>query len=64
MIKKSNFKGIAHTTESKECIVCAKLFFKRKSLSSRGNWAEVKYCGERCRKNKNSIIANANKVSR
>jgi hypothetical protein len=52
MNKKSNFKGVAHTTESKECIVCKRLFYNNKSYKSRGIWAEVKYCSDRCRKNK------------
>ena len=51
--KKSNFKGIAHTLESKECLVCKRLFYNRKSLSSRNNWDEVKYCSDRCRRDKN-----------
>jgi hypothetical protein len=63
MIKKSNFKGVAHTTESKECLVCNKLFYNRKSLSSRGNWAEVKYCSDRCRKNKGMLKTGVTKIS-
>lgn len=51
--KKSNFKGIAHTKESKECVVCSRLFFNNKSYTSRGIWDEVKYCSDRCRKEKN-----------
>ena len=57
--KKSNFKGVAHTKESKDCLVCGRLFFNKKSLSSRGNWEEVKYCSVLCRKKKNSIKDNS-----
>ncbi len=53
--KKSNFKGVAHTKESKDCIVCGRLFFNNKSYSSRGIWDEVKYCSDRCRRNKKSV---------
>lgn len=51
--KKSNFKGVAHTKESKDCLVCGRLFFNNKSYSSRGIWDEVKYCSDRCRREKN-----------
>lgn len=53
--KKSNFKGIAHTKESKECLVCNRLFFNNKSYTSRGIWPEVKYCSDRCRREKNKL---------
>jgi hypothetical protein len=53
--KKSNFKGVAHTKESKECLVCGRLFFNNKSYASRGIWDEVKYCSDRCRRNKNKV---------
>lgn len=49
MNKKSNFKGVAHTKESKDCAACGRLFFNKKSLSSRGNWDEVKFCSTLCR---------------
>jgi hypothetical protein len=55
MNKKSNFKGVAHLAESKECIVCNRLFFNNKSYKSRGNWSEVKYCSARCRNNKKVV---------
>ncbi len=66
MNKKSNFKGVSHTKESKECTGCSRLFFNNKSLSSRGNWEEVKYCSTLCRnrakKEKSSIKAEIKKV--
>jgi hypothetical protein len=49
MNKKSNFKGIAHKTESKDCAYCGRLFFNRKSIASRGDWLNVKYCSSLCR---------------
>jgi len=42
-VKKSNLP-------SKICIVCEKPFNWRKKWAK--NWNEVKYCSERCRKNK------------
>lgn len=61
--KKSNFKGIAHTKESKECVVCNRLFFNNKSYTSRGIWPEVKYCSDRCRREKNKIKNEINKFA-
>jgi len=38
--------------ESKNCIVCNRPFAWRKKWES--CWNEVKYCSERCRRNKNT----------
>tara|TARA_B110000003_G_scaffold133685_1_gene135689 strand:- start:33753 stop:33896 length:144 start_codon:yes stop_codon:yes gene_type:complete len=38
----------------KNCIVCEKPFKWRKKWKK--NWELVKYCGERCRRNKKIII--------
>ncbi|MCO4822502.1 MAG: DUF2256 domain-containing protein [Flavobacteriaceae bacterium] len=35
---------------SKICVVCERPFIWRKKWKK--NWADVKYCSERCRKNK------------
>ncbi len=36
----------------KICIGCNKPFNNRKRWESRGQWDEVKYCSDKCRKNK------------
>lgn len=36
--------------ESKLCVQCGKPFTNRKSWKQRGQWEEVKYCSDRCRK--------------
>ncbi|MEL6623882.1 MAG: DUF2256 domain-containing protein [Bacteroidota bacterium] len=36
---------------SKDCIVCGRPFEWRKKWEK--NWDEVKYCSERCRRNRN-----------
>jgi hypothetical protein len=38
---------------SKKCLVCGLPFNWRKKWEK--NWNEVKYCSEKCRKNKKSI---------
>ena len=38
------------TKETKTCVVCKKPMEWRKKWKK--NWNEVKYCSERCRKNK------------
>ncbi|MDA9688862.1 DUF2256 domain-containing protein [Betaproteobacteria bacterium] len=43
--------------ESKICVVCKKPMEWRKSW--RNNWQEVKYCSDRCRKNKRVTKSNA-----
>ncbi len=40
-------------TEQKECVVCQRVFTNRKKFAKRGQWDEVKYCSNACRKNKN-----------
>jgi hypothetical protein len=62
MNKKSNFKGVAHTKESKECLVCGRLFYNNKSYISRGIWSEVKYCSDKCRREKNKIKLETKKI--
>lgn len=39
--------------QTKICIVCNKSFNNRKRWNSRGQWDQVKYCSDKCRKNKN-----------
>lgn len=41
--------------ESKICLTCKKPFNNRKKWSSRGQWDLVKYCSDKCRRNKNSL---------
>ncbi|MCI5051374.1 MAG: DUF2256 domain-containing protein [Candidatus Pacebacteria bacterium] len=45
---------IAHTKESKICPTCNRIFYNRKRWSSRGIWDDIKYCSEKCRKQKTS----------
>ncbi|MEI6741852.1 MAG: DUF2256 domain-containing protein [bacterium] len=36
--------------QTKICAVCKKPFTNRKKWASRGQWAQIKYCSDRCRK--------------
>lgn len=40
--------------ESKICVVCKRPFSNRKRYASRGQWNEVKYCSDACRKHKSN----------
>jgi hypothetical protein len=48
--KKKFLGNMPKNLESKICIVCNIPFNWRKKWEK--NWAEVKYCSERCRRNK------------
>jgi len=39
--------------ESKTCLVCSRPFAWRKKWQD--SWEEVKYCSERCRRNKKTV---------
>ncbi len=39
--------------DSKNCVVCQRPFTWRKKWEN--NWSEVKYCSERCRRNKSIL---------
>ncbi len=45
-----SFKGNKSYLPKKMCATCMKEFTWRKKWEK--NWAEVKYCSDRCRKNK------------
>ena len=47
---KSTFKGNKSTLPSKPCLVCGKPMTWRKAWAK--NWLEVKYCSDKCRRNK------------
>ncbi len=36
--------------ETKPCLQCKKPFENRKSWKLRGQWEQIKYCSDRCRK--------------
>lgn len=40
--------------QTKVCIGCNREFNNRKRWNSRGLWEEIKYCSDKCRKNKNT----------
>ncbi|QED25785.1 DUF2256 domain-containing protein [Microvenator marinus] len=48
--KKRGFKGNKAALPSKTCTVCGLTMTWRKSWTK--NWEDVKYCSERCRRNK------------
>jgi hypothetical protein len=48
----SNHKGPTHGQATKPCLTCGRPFANRKSWESRGQWEEIKYCSDKCRKNK------------
>ncbi|WP_284226398.1 DUF2256 domain-containing protein [Mycobacterium antarcticum] len=37
-------------TEQKLCVVCQRPFANRKKWRARGQWEQVVYCSERCRR--------------
>ncbi len=47
-----SFKGNKSYLPSKICTSCKKEFSWRKKWDK--NWAEIKYCSDRCRKNKDA----------
>lgn len=47
---KSAFKGNKSSLPEKPCAVCGKPMTWRKAWAK--NWADVKYCSEKCRRNK------------
>ncbi|MFN7221841.1 MAG: DUF2256 domain-containing protein [Burkholderiales bacterium] len=49
---KSSFKGNKSHLPSKPCVVCGREMTWRKAWAK--NWDEVKYCSERCRRQKSS----------
>lgn len=51
IMPKTTFKGHKSTLDSKICLVCARPFSWRKKWET--CWAEVKYCSDRCRAQKN-----------
>lgn len=44
--------------ETKLCLVCQRSFTNRKSWRSRGQWALVKYCSDRCRRQFRLVAGN------
>ncbi|MEM1154735.1 MAG: DUF2256 domain-containing protein [Pseudomonadota bacterium] len=36
--------------QSKICPVCKRPFYNRKKWASRGQWEQITYCSDRCRK--------------
>ena len=48
--RKRGFKGNKSTLPSKPCLVCGKSMAWRKAWAK--NWQEVKYCSDKCRRNK------------
>ena len=53
MPEKSGFKGNKASLPSKPCIACGREMTWRKSWAK--NWADVKYCSDACRAQKNKI---------
>jgi len=46
------FKGNKSTLPSKPCLACGREMTWRKAWAK--NWAEVRYCSDACRQNKNA----------
>jgi len=46
---------------TKTCLVCGRPFLWRKKWEK--NWDEVKYCSEKCRRNKNRTASNPLEIS-
>jgi len=46
---------------TKICLVCGRPFLWRKKWKK--NWDEVKYCSEKCRRNKNRTASNPLEIS-
>ncbi|WP_313825838.1 DUF2256 domain-containing protein [Candidatus Mycobacterium wuenschmannii] len=38
------------SSETKTCVVCGRPFANRKKWRNRGQWDQVTYCSERCRR--------------
>lgn len=53
--KKAQKEKKKELNESKICPVCHLSFNNRKKWRIRNIWNEIKYCSDKCRKNKNAI---------
>ncbi len=51
-----SFKGNKASLPSKPCVTCGRDMTWRKAWAK--NWADVKYCSDKCRANKPPVAAN------